>query len=49
METNLLLLSSDGIRETEEGKSEVDETVLVVLELVLSVDDLGFENTKNDG
>ena len=48
-ETNLLLLRSDGIRETEEGKSEVDETVLVVLEFVLPVDDLRFPKREGKG
>lgn len=44
--TNLLLGSLDRLRETEEGKSQVDEAVLVVLKFVLSVDDLCEESLK---
>ena len=38
--TVLALLRGDRLREPEERQSEIDETVLVVFELVLAVDDL---------
>lgn len=47
-EAHLLLLGRDGIREAEEGKREIDEAVLVVLELVLAIDDLQPRRT-NEG
>jgi hypothetical protein len=39
-ETNLVLRHGDGLREAEEGKSEVDKAVLVLLDILLAVDDL---------
>ena len=39
----LALLRRDGLGEAEERKREVDEAVLVVLELLLAVDDLGAQ------
>lgn len=38
--TYLLLGGSNGLGETEEGKREVHEAILVLLQLVLAVDDL---------
>lgn len=38
--TILVLLGGDGLRESEEWESKVDETVLVGLELLLAVNDL---------
>ena len=38
--TILVLLGGDGLRESEEWESKVDETVLVRLELLLTVNDL---------
>ena len=37
----LVLLRGDGLGEAEEGKSKIDEAVLVVFQLVLSIDNLG--------
>jgi hypothetical protein len=42
--TNLVLGNSDGFRETEEGKSEVDESVLVLFDVGLTIDDLFAAN-----
>ncbi len=44
--THLLLGRGDWLREPKEWKCEIDETVLVILELVLSIDHLvvAFEN-----
>jgi hypothetical protein len=38
--TVLLLLGRKRLRKAEERKSEVDEAILVVLELVLTIDEL---------
>ena len=45
-DTYLVLCSSDGLREAEEGQSEVDEAVLVGLHLLVALHELG-KQTKD--